>query len=357
MGVSVKEDCKVIIAQLDLLFTLQVEWNLEKERCINMGTKKINSILIVVSLALIVVFVGCLVYSFFNSEFSFVDTISAVSSFFVAVLTVITVYTTTRQMDFMKQQLDQMRDEQRMSEQPVLDVINPKFEIERPRFYHSPEGYSFQARYFFTLKINNLSSYPAIFSDVSAELIIDQGEKELVLGAVSCRLNVIAANTTSEVIDIMFAGDTRSRILSALRSLTTSSLPKLKLVITYKSLSGASYVLEHVYLLDIREDEDEQSLILKNWHTTITAAPVEDKETLEMLRKISSGEKKDEVFDLAKKAFDAKLAGGTALEVAMIEIPQRFALRSITDEQFNEMMKTHQYGRYVGNHMSECKMK
>ena len=98
-------------------------------------------------------------------------------------------------------------------------------------------------------------------------------------------------------------------------------------------------------------------MILKNWHTTITAAPVEEKETLEMLRKISSGEKKDEVFDLAKKAFDAKLAGETALEVAMIEIPQRFALRSITDEQFNEMMKTHQYGRYVGNHMSECKMK
>ena len=29
-----------------------------------MGTKKINTILIVVSLALIVVFVGCLVYSF-----------------------------------------------------------------------------------------------------------------------------------------------------------------------------------------------------------------------------------------------------------------------------------------------------
>lgn len=37
-------------------------------------------------------------------------------------------------MDFMKQQLDQMRDEQRMSEQPVLDVIDLKFEIERPVF-------------------------------------------------------------------------------------------------------------------------------------------------------------------------------------------------------------------------------
>ena len=322
-----------------------------------MGTKKINTILIVVSLALIVVFVGCLVYSFFNADFSFVDTICAISSFFVATLTVITVYTTSRQMDFMKQQLDQMRDEQRMSEQPVLDVIDLKFEIERPRFYHSPEGYSFQSRYFFTLKINNVSSYPAIFSDVSAELIINQGKTELVLGAVSCRLNVIAANTTSDMINIIFAGDTSGRILSALRSLTTSSLPKLKLVVTYKSLSGASYALEHMYLLDVREDSDEQGTILKNWHTTITAAPVEEKEAIEILRKIPSGEKQDELFELAKKAFDTKLSGGTSLGVAMIEVPQKFALKSITDEQFNEITESHQYGRYVGKHMAECKMK
>ena len=118
-----------------------------------------------------------------------------------------------------------------------------------------------------------------------------QGKTELVLGAVSCRLNVIAANTTSDMINIIFAGDTSGRILSALRSLTTSSLPKLKLVVTYKSLSGASYALEHMYLLDIREDSDEQGTILKNWHTTITAAPVEEKEAIEILRKIPSGEK------------------------------------------------------------------
>lgn len=322
-----------------------------------MGTKKINTILVVVSLALIVVFVGCLVYSFFNTEFSFVDTISAVSSFFVAILTVITVYTTSRQMDFMKQQLDQMRDEQRMSEQPVLDVISPKFKIERPRFYHSPEGYSFQARYFFSLTINNLSSYPATFADVSAELFVEENEKEMVLGAVSRRLNVIAANTTSDVVEIMFAGDSSSKVLSALRSLTASTLPKLKLIITYKSLSGASYVLEHTYLLDIREDEDEQGLILKNWHTTVTAAPVEEKETIEVLRKLADGKKRDQVFELSQKIFDAKLAGKEALDVSMIEIPQKFALKSITDKQFNEIMETHQYGRYIGNHTTECKMK
>ena len=209
-----------------------------------MGTKKINGILITVSLALVVAFIGCLVYSYFNPDFSFVDTISAVSSFFVAILTVITVYTTSKQMDFMKQQLDQMRDEQRLSEQPVLDIVMKRFEVERPRFYRSPLGYSFQSRYFFFLQINNLSAFPAIFADVSAELIVKKGKKEKVFGAVSNRINVIAANTTSNELDIMFATDESCEILSALRSMSTSTLPKLRLVITYKSLSGANYVLE-----------------------------------------------------------------------------------------------------------------
>lgn len=40
----------------------------------------------------------------------------------------------------------------------------------------------------------------------------------------------------------------------------------------------------------------------------------------------------------------------------MIEIPQKFSLKSTADEQFNEITESHQYGRYVGNHMAECKM-
>ena len=322
-----------------------------------MGTKKINGILIAVALALAVAFVGCLVYSFFNSDFNFVDTISAVSSFFVAILTVITVYTTSKQMDFMKQQLDQMRDEQRLSEQPVLDIIMKRFKIERPRFYRSPLGYSFQTRYFFFLQINNLSAFPAIFADVSAELIVEKGKEEMVFGAVSSRINVIAANTTSEEIHIMFATDKSCEILSALRSISTSTLPKLRLVITYKSLSGANYVLEHTYLLDIREDAEEQNNILKNWHTSISSAPIEEKETLETLKRLESEENRDEVFRLTQKIFDEKLMDGEELIVDMVEIPQKFSIKCVTDEVFTEIMENHQYGRYVGNRTRECVVK
>ena len=322
-----------------------------------MGIKKINGILIVVSIALIIAFIGCFVYSFFNTNFNFVDTISAIASFFVAILTVITVYTTTQQMNFMKQQLDQMRNEQRLSEQPVLDIVSPTFNIERPRFFHSPREHSFQARYFFFLKINNLSSYPAIFTDVSAELVVAKDKKECILGAVSHRINVIAANSISNEIDIMFASDTSAEILSALRSASVSTLPRLRLTITYKSLSGANYVLEHTYLLDVSDNTAESSLILKNWHTSISSAPIEEKETLEILNTISSQEKHDEIFEESKKAFDAKLMGGKNLDVDMIEIPQYFSVKCVTDDVFKEITEKHQYSRYIGKHTALCKMK
>ena len=68
-----------------------------------MGARKINKILIAVSIVLGITFVGCLVFSICTPFFSFIDTLSAISSFFVAVLTIIYVYTTSKQMDFMKQ--------------------------------------------------------------------------------------------------------------------------------------------------------------------------------------------------------------------------------------------------------------
>ena len=142
----------------------------------------------------------------------------------------------------MKQQLEQMQKDQRMSEQPILDLTKLKFEIERPSFYYTPpeDKYSFLSRYRFSMQIHNVSNYPALFVDISAELLVEENEKQLCLGATSRRLNLIAANAVSDSVGIMFAGDESNRIMSALRSYATSGLPKVELTICYKSLSGAS---------------------------------------------------------------------------------------------------------------------
>ena len=326
-----------------------------------MGARKINKILIAVAVVLGLAFIGCFAYSLYNPFFSFINTLSAISSFFVAVLTVIYVYTTSKQMDFMKQQLEQMQKDQRMSEQPILDLAKLKFEIERPRFYYTPpeDEYAFLSRHHFSLQIHNVSNYPALFVDISAELLVEEDGKQLCLGATSERLNLVAANAVSDSVSIMFTGDESNRIMSALRSYATSGLPKVELTICYKSLSGASYLLKHTYWLDVSEDNEQDIKILKNWHSSITSAPIEEKETLDLLKKVEDQKKRVMLFEATKESFDKKLMGESALAICLSEIPQEFSLKAISDEEFEEEIELHQYGHYVGHHVSigACKDK
>lgn len=321
-----------------------------------MGSKKINNILIAVSIVLVIAFAGCLVYSLYDQKFSFVETIGAISSFFVAILTVIYVYTTSKQMDFMQQQLDQMQQEQRMSEQPILDLVSLEFKIERPKFYYTPpeDEYSYLARYFFSTQINNISNYPAVFVDLSAQLIVQENGSELHLDTSSERLNVISATSVTDKVQIMFVGDNEHKIMSALRSYSAENLPKLKIVIYYKSLSGANYQLTHTYWLDLKKDNNESLDVLKNWHTTLASAPIEEKEILEQLKKAPMGKARNQVFELSKEIFDKKLIGNDALLLYMSEIPDGFSLESISDDEFNHAIESHGYGRYIGSHSGRC---
>ena len=317
-----------------------------------MEPKKINKILVFILVVLCLAFIGCFAYSFFDSNFSFVNTISSISSFFVAVLTVVYVYTTSKQMEYMKQQLNQMQTDHRMSEQPIIDFEDLKFELERPRLFYTPpeDEYSFLSRYFLWLKIRNVSAYPALFVDISAELIVRDNDKKLGLGATSSRLNLVAANSVSEPIDIMFSGDSDNRILSALRGYSTADLPQIHIKACYKSLSGASYLLEHTYWLDIPEERTDSIEILRNWHSTIVSAPIEEKEILTILKKSKTA--KETAFDKAKERFNQKLLGEKSINISLIEIPQKFMLKAISDDEYSEEMDTHQYGRYVGKHVT-----
>lgn len=323
-----------------------------------METKKINKVLVFILVVLCLAFIGCFVYSFYDSNFSFVNTISSISSFFVAVLTVVYVYTTSKQMDYMKQQLNQMQNDHRMSEQPIVDFEELQFGIERPRLFYTPpeDKYSYLSRYHLGIKVRNVSSYPALFVDISAELIVHDKGDELGLGATSRRLNLVAANSVSEPVDIMFSGDNDSRIMSALRGYSTLDLPQIHIKACYKSLSGASYLLEHTYWLDIHEDNID---ILKNWHTIIVSAPIEEKEILTFLQKTKTEIAQESAFDEAKERFDKKLLGENSINVSLIEIPQKFMLKAISDDEYSKEMDTHQYGRYIGKNVAftECKPK
>lgn len=123
---------------------------------------------------IIAVFFICLIYSFIDRDFDFITYIAGLSSFFVALLTVVYVYTTNEQLKMMNKQLKQMEKEQKQQQQPFPHISKVELEIEKPRFFYTPPAneYSCQSRYRIIANIDNLTSEPAVLLDVVATIDI-----------------------------------------------------------------------------------------------------------------------------------------------------------------------------------------
>ena len=84
----------------------------------------------------------------------------------------------------------------------------------------------------------------------------------------------------------------------------------------------------------------------------MTSAPIEEKETLDLLKKMKDHKKWDMLFEATKERFDKKLMGESSLTICLAEIPQKFSLKAISDEEFEKEIELYQYGHYVGHHVS-----
>lgn len=100
-----------------------------------MRAKGISKLLIAIFIALAGSFVLCAILSLNVESFDFIQSIAGTSSFFVAILTVIYVYTSTKQMDLMQRQLSEMTIERQSREQPIPSIENLTFLIQQPRFF------------------------------------------------------------------------------------------------------------------------------------------------------------------------------------------------------------------------------
>ena len=93
-----------------------------------------------------------------------INIILSVLSFVLALISVVTVIITLRQNGKMiknnEDQIAEMRNEHRMSLQPVLYFSNPKYCLERPRLFYTPptNEYSIRSRCHFFVDVENISS-------------------------------------------------------------------------------------------------------------------------------------------------------------------------------------------------------
>lgn len=307
--------------------------------------KKMYITLIIILLFLLVVFGGCIFFSIDNPKFDFISTISGLASFFIAILTVLYVYTTSKQLEIMTHQFEEIRTDRIFREQPILNFEEEQFIIYRPKFYYTPpqDQYSFQSVYSYCANLKNLSSYPAICVDVTAELIIPKDKGSLVLETNTKRFNIISSNNSVKI-HININGDTIAKLYEAIRLPLAKDLPRIQVIITYKNITGGSFHCKKTNILAPNKDDEK---LIRTWHTCIVGAPVEAKEAIELMKRAPKGEAWRKVFEASQKVFDIQLGDEKEIRIKCIDIPDKFELQLINSEKYKELTKNHSFSQYI----------
>ena len=313
--------------------------------------KLINLVLIIISAILLVVFGTCVFLAIKNDNFGIVNYISVTSSFSVALLTVIYVYASTKQMHVMKLQLDEMKREHMLNTQPILILDHPQLIIEAPRFFYSPpnDSFSFQSRYFFVAELVNASIDPGIVINVLAKVVIPSKNEEIVLNSINERFSISEKESPKKT-RFLFARDLNCALINAIRE---NKIIKIDTEIYYQNTSGACFSTANSYCIDytgfMRQaptDEDQKGEpidvldVLRDWHTSIVQAPIKYKEKLQDLRRIvkdkSQRNEYQQMFNQVKEDFLSMYTPKDNLRGMLYEEKNAFVMKTISKEDFEQ---------------------
>lgn len=263
-------------------------------------------------------------------------------------------------------QLEEMKSEHLLKEQPILLLNQPELRIEAPRFFYSPpeDQFSFQSRYHLNATLINASDDPAIIISIVANIKIPQGDKELVLYSRNNNLNFSSAKNGPSKINFMFLDDFDGILFNAIRDRKTI---KINTTIYYQNTSGACFSLSNTYRFSLltlirraeiefkSECNDQQlvdySEIVKSWHTAIIQAPTKYKEELQYLKEIVHSKKSraeyKSRFYAVKDDFSLMLSSKENLECFLYEDSDAFKFGIISKDDFDKYTDNHEFAEAI----------
>lgn len=216
-------------------------------------------------------------------------------------------------MHVMELQLEEMKTEHLLKNQPILVLNQPVFRIETPKFFYFPpqNRFSFQARYFFDATLVNASDDPGITVCVLARIIIPKKEKPIAIRTFTERFSISSSKDRPNKVHFLFVGDFNGELFDALREKETI---KIETEIYYKNTLGACFFSKNTYRFNTmsfdtwsRNDFDKNNKdklsdpwnTIREWHTAIVQAPIKYKENLNRLKDIVRDKKQRKEYESA----------------------------------------------------------
>lgn len=279
-----------------------------------------------------------------------INYISGLAMIVIATLTLAHVYVTSRQLNVMDKQLEQIEIERRLQNQPLPYISNIDVSMERPRFYFSPpeDEYRTQSRYWAKLRIRNIGNHPAVCIDVSMRIEIHVGDEKRYFSTTSINIPAIGDKEDYPIKEgeqnvFVFAGDKEGLLVQALREQRIDKLPLLNCRILFRNIMGGCFILSCQYRLYPKKEEDDS--LFSEWLSAMKSFGIKYKNDIEGLGRLrkSNKDKWKEEFDKLKVSFSESI-GVEDIELSPWLMPGSFAIKSITLGEYEREIADVAYG-------------
>lgn len=311
-----------------------------------------KSVYIFVALAIVILATTAFLLTKLDSQAHISDYIGALAAVSIVILTAAYVLVTTKQLDSMQGQLNEMKLNREQTMQPLAMAKPSNITLEKPRFFYSPPGskYGGHSRLMVDCEITNHGNAPAISVNTCACVSLFDDNNQSHCGSfrsVMQYINVISTDGHFAKADFMFQDEMPGKIIDAIRTCKYAQAPVLRICSAYKNILGACFSCRQAYHL-FYEDR-AQDTFLENWQCQIKAFDSLLKKELTQLERLYDKDDSawDELFEQSKEKF-ADTVIGDHQKLKSISIPKSFTASAISTQRYDNFLDQSSYGQYLG---------
>jgi len=281
---------------------------------------------------------------------SITNFVAYASGWSTVVMVLVYVFTTSRQLGIMQQQLKEMYYSRRVQVQPLIYPDKPKVTPESPHYYLGPETVfkkmRFMCRVFVDFKVNNLGNGPAVEIDFMPKLVSKIWDPTLIRPRGKVTELVDGLGQRMECISLR-EGDNKEigfiffdEELKFVNSLLDNFFAYVSCEIVFKNVLGMVFRETfdfRVALKDPAKEEEKLSMYLK---TAKTAEIDFGKKIREFEALIEKGRENEagDIFHGVNEEIKARFKGYEQLVLASDILPGSFSISTISQNDYEKMI-------------------
>lgn len=288
-----------------------------------------------------------IIYSVASSEFNPITYLSAGSTFIIAFLTAAYVLTTTKQLDVMSNQLDEMKKNRELESQPLPWISEYKFIVERPRVFYTPpdppdKRCEAHAMFHAKVRTRNIGNSTAICVDVLSKVHIPEEDDYTHIESGPFRVDTLEEKQDFPqddgygIVNYSSEPEEERLLLSSLRESNSRKLPRVHFYIYYRNILGTCFKVYFDCLLLPKDKHQDETL--GKWLTRLTSFSIENKRELDRIKQPNRDEAtRHAIFESIKGSFEQTIEGDD-IELGVRPIPGSFQVTPIDVDEYEGVM-------------------